>query len=353
MVVPHDLPVELRVTAIEILEYGRRLKDPCRGFHKFIDRIISLCETVLQDNRVDLTEERWLRFFKEILTRQKQAVSYLYLAEPDNIKRSALGAAYWKQFGNGLVGELPMDFKQDFKGEPDYGLEYKYQGTTVGDWVNDDRRSYSFSDYLNFCFGNPVPYCDNTERAELEVSVIDGRLYNRVDGRQELLQGSYLYVFSCDHKLYCKKSPPPTQPYGFHHSSFLMGRPVICAGNLEARGGLIDEIDNVSGHYKPSTQCFHLFLKLLVSEFKIKIPESLLMQTGSVASSASSSNVDRLFSTEPFYHDFFVVDVTQFKRGEVTQYYRQYEQKQEQEKEKRRRYFEERRQRIRPPHVFN
>ena len=40
----------------------------------------------------------------------------------------------------------------------------------------------------------------------------------------------------------------------FHHSTFMSGKPVLCAGELQVLGGRITFISNESGHYMPSTQ---------------------------------------------------------------------------------------------------
>ncbi len=39
--------------------------------------------------------------------------------------------------------------------------------------------------------------------------------------------------------------------YQVQHSSIFKGDPVLCAGNIYARKGVITKIDNGSGHYKP------------------------------------------------------------------------------------------------------
>lgn len=46
----------------------------------------------------------------------------------------------------------------------------------------------------------------------------------------------------------------PAKGGTFHHSSFLSGKPVLCAGELEIRNGKLLYIDNGSGHYRPNTQ---------------------------------------------------------------------------------------------------
>jgi hypothetical protein len=46
-------------------------------------------------------------------------------------------------------------------------------------------------------------------------------------------------------------APLPSQVALWHHSSFVGGEPVICAGDLDVRDGRILAISSWSGHYKP------------------------------------------------------------------------------------------------------
>ena len=48
---------------------------------------------------------------------------------------------------------------------------------------------------------------------------------------------------------------PRTELVGFHHSSFLAGDEVACAGELEVSHGKLVSINNNSGHYTPPPEC--------------------------------------------------------------------------------------------------
>lgn len=48
---------------------------------------------------------------------------------------------------------------------------------------------------------------------------------------------------------------PRTELVGFHHSSFLAGDEVACAGELEVSHGKLVSINNNSGHYTPAPEC--------------------------------------------------------------------------------------------------
>jgi hypothetical protein len=48
---------------------------------------------------------------------------------------------------------------------------------------------------------------------------------------------------------------PRTELLGFHHSSFLAGDEVACAGEIEVTHGKLVSINNNSGHYTPPPEC--------------------------------------------------------------------------------------------------
>lgn len=51
---------------------------------------------------------------------------------------------------------------------------------------------------------------------------------------------------------------------GFHHSSFLAGKPAAAAGEIRAKNGVLELISNSSGHYRPSIE----YLKQVFLEFR-------------------------------------------------------------------------------------
>jgi hypothetical protein len=57
--------------------------------------------------------------------------------------------------------------------------------------------------------------------------------------------------------------PARTELLGFHHSSFLEGRDVACAGEIEAVQGKILSINNNSGHYRPPPECLTAVVDVL------------------------------------------------------------------------------------------
>jgi hypothetical protein len=49
----------------------------------------------------------------------------------------------------------------------------------------------------------------------------------------------------------------------FYHSSYLAGEPVLCAGTIKMKNGIIAEVCNDSGHYRPDARNFIGFLQTL------------------------------------------------------------------------------------------
>ncbi|MEW5980288.1 MAG: hypothetical protein AB1898_31230 [Acidobacteriota bacterium] len=82
---------------------------------------------------------------------------------------------------------------------------------------------------------------------------------------------------------------PPKQAGTFHHSSFLSGKPVLCAGEIALDQGKITKVSNSSGHYRPSTR--DLLNCVLVLEKKYSVDTQTLtvsdMATGTDWKSAS------------------------------------------------------------------
>ncbi len=110
-------------------------------------------------------------------------------------------------------------------------------------------------------FGTAVSYLNAEERKAFKLTVgADGRLYG-ADGKPFDTktggsvftggEGKAIFVMDHDGNLYASTRWPVGK---FHHSSFMAGQPVACAGEIEVRDGTLVEIDRDSGHYKPSEQ---------------------------------------------------------------------------------------------------
>jgi hypothetical protein len=71
--------------------------------------------------------------------------------------------------------------------------------------------------------------------------------------------GPFAYAIDRYGNMYAKRNRDGL----FHHSSFCRGQEVICAGCLMVSDGVLQHIDNASGHYCPSRANLHNAIQLL------------------------------------------------------------------------------------------
>jgi uncharacterized Zn-binding protein involved in type VI secretion len=99
-----------------------------------------------------------------------------------------------------------------------------------------------------------VEYLNEAKRAELLLTVKDGKLYD-ADGKlfdtSRAPAGKAIYVMDENGNFYVSNEHNRGQ---FHHSSILAGRPVAGAGEIEVNQGVIQYINRGSGHYAPTPE---------------------------------------------------------------------------------------------------
>lgn len=103
-----------------------------------------------------------------------------------------------------------------------------------------------------------VEYLDKTERAQFELG------YDHQGTNKWYLGASDMPYHTTGHAdfwaeteagvFYLKPVPNGFQGGSFHHSSFLSGKPIKCAGEIIIHNGDLKFISNMSGHYRPGTQ---------------------------------------------------------------------------------------------------
>src|SRR5690606_5578484 len=107
--------------------------------------------------------------------------------------------------------------------------------------------------------GSQVKYLNATERARLALTVKDGKFYNAdgnlfdtsVGGTEWSGEGRAIYVMDEQGNIFASTKH---QLGAFHHSSFLGGKQVAAAGELEVRDGLLVGLSDRSGHYAPARE---------------------------------------------------------------------------------------------------
>jgi hypothetical protein len=180
--------------------------------------------------------------------------------------------------GKGKVGGLDLQFTMKRVNAP--AVELQFKETLIAQGVNSNVDSQalvaaetaSISEYLDeylaltgsasFAGLEEFEYCDKTQREKYRVFINsdDGCLYKdsgfvkcfTTNLTENANTNEAAYALDLENKLYCK--PVSTFVMGqFNHSSFMSGKPVLCAGVLRADNlGRITYLDNASGHYKPT-----------------------------------------------------------------------------------------------------
>jgi hypothetical protein len=130
---------------------------------------------------------------------------------------------------------------------------------------------------------NRLKYLEEAEAAEFKVTFRNGLAYMLCQDKGELRERpadtrSYASVYSGKHRRYCfgyvltgtdlymadhDASRKDRGGNEFYHSSYLAGKPVMCAGDISFHEGSCTSISNLSGHYKPKpSQLLSLILFL-------------------------------------------------------------------------------------------
>ncbi len=117
-------------------------------------------------------------------------------------------------------------------------------------------------------WGTKVEYLDKNERRAYRMEFDNGGRLIKPDGTPYDTTGASnfsgtdkgIFVVSPDGQLYSSTEYPVGE---FHHSSFLSGKPVAAAGELEVQNGQIVGISDRSGHYQPEPEMTAQFLRYL------------------------------------------------------------------------------------------
>lgn len=115
-----------------------------------------------------------------------------------------------------------------------------------------------------------VTYFDTAELARYELSVRGGLIYDALgavfDSSAAVAMhgpaGRAMFVMTAEGVLYGTNTQALSR---IHHSSFLAGRDVAAAGQVQVVGGKITAVDNISGHYLPPAWTLDQLKDLLAS----------------------------------------------------------------------------------------
>ncbi len=103
--------------------------------------------------------------------------------------------------------------------------------------------------------GNAVKYYDEQNRQKFSLSTHDGKIYDaygrpfHTAGLGYEKNGHVIFVMDEQGRFFASKYNNEGE---FHHSSLVAGEPVATAGTIRVTDGILQEITNFSGHYKPN-----------------------------------------------------------------------------------------------------
>jgi hypothetical protein len=105
-----------------------------------------------------------------------------------------------------------------------------------------------------------VPYMDAGGRAQYQVTVNNGLLFQNGNPLDTMHVSNKTYIFVMDENGQIFSA---AKNVVHHHSAFMSGRPVAAAGTIMVMQGQLQSIDNQSGHYQPTKDYMDQFIKEL------------------------------------------------------------------------------------------
>ncbi|WP_425093048.1 hypothetical protein [Tropicimonas sp. S265A] len=112
----------------------------------------------------------------------------------------------------------------------------------------------------------PVHYVDKTERVNNNMLVVVNNHLRNSTGGPYTTQNLDMWALDKYGNLMVANANAMTNGNQYNHSSLNAGQNVICAGTCVIQNGIIMEIDNQSGHYKPTRLNLQTALKVLVND---------------------------------------------------------------------------------------
>lgn len=249
-------------------KYNELFNKGKKELRKALNAIIETTATYL--TQVEPDKRKDLPYAELILKIHKQAVANNYLTKVrSNSARKTYQAyqaeARWKLLKEffGLYPDETLKRMQD-----KYWIEYQYQGReALANWLTDNNEKSQY--YYKVASEIEKHESQLTGLGKCNVDYFNQNKHYKVKIKNGLLKNNSGNVIDTTH------SYSPNRPYGqviyamsrtgelyispfnasiptnFHHSSFLKGAPVICAGGLEIHNGKLKLITVESGHYAP------------------------------------------------------------------------------------------------------
>ncbi|MEE2789927.1 MAG: hypothetical protein VX589_21475 [Myxococcota bacterium] len=151
--------------------------------------------------------------------------------------------------------------------DSDYWLETNFHGLNPDHHMGQGERLAFRAGQSNFVMhqvrgpggghaGSEIAYIDAAGRDRYKLHFINGGVHRQIDHAHppelvENINGKILIMDLAGH-FYSTFGDAAPGGKAWHHSSMLAGQPVGFAGGIVVQDGVITELDNMSGHYKPS-----------------------------------------------------------------------------------------------------
>jgi hypothetical protein len=124
------------------------------------------------------------------------------------------------------------------------------------------------NDVWNWLGGSQVKYLDEIEREKYRIFIQDGKLVKSNGEAFDSMSpngtsSSGIFVMDPQGKIYAHNDPKIGE---FHHSSFLAGKPVAAAGEIDVANGTLLKVNKQSGHYKPDEEHLDQFVTELKNQ---------------------------------------------------------------------------------------
>lgn len=184
-----------------------------------------------------------MRSYCNIICNQKSSFIYFFATRCWELLQMEIH----KESGSNLHFE---EWKQDQDSDEVY-LEPRWYREITGCFFPSNRTASIAYEFLR-----PIIDCCKFPPVELDYTSLYFRPYNtlgapllqHISTNPLQLNFEGLFVIDLDQKFYYARE---NQHHLFSHSSFLGGRPVLCAGTFSFKNGYIAKLSNNSGHYTP------------------------------------------------------------------------------------------------------
>lgn len=240
-----------------------KVKDLCDVVHKTINEIV---ERTYGGRRLGLPQKPTLQDLVKRVMEVRGTVGgqvgrtldesyWIEKILPQHLGKGKVGAAFneWKEAGPktrlNIADWLEQVYVPECEDDP-FGVYLRNRRGDLGKKISD---------------GKGVKYCDAVERMSYVINIekgivkdVNGNIYD-TSGQSTVFSGKgwAIFVMAPNDTLYANSHKADE----FHHSSFLSGAPIKCAGEIKIEKGKIAKVTPKTGHYKAEAAELNYFLQ--------------------------------------------------------------------------------------------